>query len=276
MATDATRDQPTQHIPDLNATTAVIPLRRPPVRSQQTYHSAAPDRPVRHSRGRSFLRGLRTAVVVLVLLAAAVAGGLYLTRNRLAADTYVKLADAVLTTQPVPVGTTSAGSVTSIAVAPQHEVSAGQAVATVAITTPNGTTATKVLRAPIAGIVFEVNVPSGAVASAGQPVVTLYDPARLTFQASASVAELRRFRLGMTAKITAKGLGAPIGARLDRVVPRVATDRSTGRGPFTVVFVPDVRDAATVRTLVPGLPFTATVDTKSATDGPPAVRSVQK
>jgi multidrug resistance efflux pump len=121
-------------------------------------------------------------------------------------------------------------------------------------------------------VVSEVEVPSGGVATPGQPVVTLYDPARLTFQAEASVEELRKLRLGMTATIDAKGLGEPIDASLDRVVPRVGTER--GDGGFTVVFVP-AGDLTKVGSLVPGLPFTATVDTRTAASGRPAVTSAK-
>jgi multidrug resistance efflux pump len=250
-----------------------MPVVRRPARTEQTYRSES-----RHSRRRqrlhSFLRGVRTTVVVLLLIALAVAGGAYLLRQRTMADTYVKLGDAVLTAQPVPVGTTAAGEVSNVQVTPQAEVAAGQELARVRVTAANGRPETQILRSPIAGIVSEVNVPSGGVASPGQPVVTLYDPAQLTFQADASVGELRRFRLGMDTRITAGGLDDSILARLDRVVPRIGDDKADGNG-FTVVFVPKEGQGDKVRVLVPGLPFTATVDTKTAVDGPPAVRSGQ-
>lgn len=253
--------------------TTEIPVRRMPTRTEQTYRSSSsPGR----SRLRAFLRGLRTALVVLVLLAAAALGGAYLTRDRLAGRAFVELGSAILTAEPVPVGTTAAGSVSEVEVAPQSEVSAGEALARVTITGPDGEPATEVLRSPIDGIVSEVNVPSGGVATAGTPVLTLYDPARLTFQANASVEELRKLRIGMAARFAAKGLGQPISARLDRVVPRVGTRQGasagSGSGGFTVVFVPDTTARSDVRGLVPGLPFTVTVDTRTAADGPPAVR----
>jgi multidrug resistance efflux pump len=256
--------------------TAEIPLPRTPARTERTYRSTAATEPAaRPSRARRFFRGLRTALVVLALLAAAVAGGAYITRDRLAAQAYVELGHAVLTAEPVPVGTTTAGAVTSVDVAPQSEVAAGRPLAHITVTAPDGDRETQVLRSPIQGIVSKVNVPSGGVATPGQPVVTLYDPARLTFEASASVDDLRKLRLGMAASVTARGLGAPIPARLERVVPRVGDSPGGGAGGFTVVFVPERAAQGTVRTLVPGLPFTATVDTRTAPDGSPAVRGAR-
>ena len=66
-------------------------------------------------------------------------------------------------------------------------------------------------------------MPAGGVLTAGEPVVTLYDPAEPTFQGKTSVEDLRRLRLGMAATVDAEGLGEPIDARLDRVVPRVGS-----------------------------------------------------
>jgi hypothetical protein len=239
-------------------TTERIPLPNAPARSEQTY-TATSNRP---SRLRGFLRGLRTTVVVLLLIAAAVAGGTYIARDRLAARAYVELSNAVLTAQPVPVGTAAAGTVSTVDVAPQNQVSAGDQLAEVTVIAPDGDPEDRVLKAPIDGIISEVNVTTGGVATPGQPVVTMYDPARLTFQASVSVEDLRRLRLG-----------DPIVARLERVVARVGDDPSSGG--FTVVLVPDGSEVNTVRTLVPGLPFTATVDTKTAVGGTPAVNSAK-
>jgi multidrug resistance efflux pump len=270
MSTETAREQTGKHTVDEGAPTTEIPLQRQPARAQQVYGTPAA-RPKR-SRVGDLLRALRTLVVVTILVVAAVAGGLYVARDRLAGQVYVKLGDVVLTAEPVPVGTTAAGVVSEIAVSPQTEVSDGDALARITVTDPEGESETKVLRSPIDGVVSEIEVPSGGVATPGQPVVTLYDPARLTFQAEASVEELRKLRLGMGAEIDAKGLGEPIDASLDRVVPRVGTDRADGG--FTVVFVP-AGDLTKVGSLVPGLPFTATVDTRTAPGGRPAVTSAR-
>jgi hypothetical protein len=256
--------------------TAEIPVQRPPARTEQTYRASS-GRSFR-SRLRGFLRGLRTAVIVAVLLAAAVLGGTKIAQDRLADRAYLELGNAVLTAQPVPVGVTMAGAVTQVAVAPQRQVSAGAELARVRVTGPDGDPETQVLKAPVPGVVSEINVAAGGAATPGQPILTLYDPARLMFQAKASVDDLRRLRLGMHATLAAEDGGESVPARLDRVEPQVGRGAPGGgtddRG-FTVVFVPDKSAVPEVRKLVPGLPFTATVDTKTAPDGTPAVTSVR-
>jgi Glycosyl transferase family 2/HlyD family secretion protein len=275
------------HVPDRNFLIEVLPhfhdpdvafVQSPqyyvnrPARTEQTYRATSGRS--RRSRLRGFLRGLRTAVVVLVLLAAAVFGGMKIARDRVANRAYLKLDNAALTAQPVRVGANVAGSVTDVRVTPQSEVSRGQELARVSVTGPDGSPDTQVLKAPVTGVVSEVNVASGGAATPGQPILTLYDPARLTFQAKASVDDLRRLRLGMRANLAAEDDGGRIPARLDRVEPQVGGGR-TGRRAFTVVFVPDKSAAKRVGELVPGLPFTATVDTKTAPDGAPAVTSTR-
>jgi hypothetical protein len=272
--------QQTAAPPEHADATMEIPLQRPPGRSEQTYRASSGRS--RRTRLRGFLRGLRTAVVVLTLLVAAIVGGTRIARDRLGDQAYVDLDNAVLTAQAVPVGVTMAGSVIDIAVSPQSQVSAGQPLARIRVTGPDGDPATQVLKAPVAGVVSEVNVTTGGAAAPGQPIVTLYDPARLTFQAKASADELRRLRLGMRAKLAAEDHGeSSIPGRLDRVEPLVENGQSSnGNGQtssrgFTVVFVPDAGEAQTVRKLVPGLPFTATIDTKTAASGTPAVNSAR-
>jgi multidrug resistance efflux pump len=231
-------------------------------------------------RRRPTWLALRTFVVVVALLAAAVTGGGYLTRMRLAAATMVDLGAAVLTAEAVPVGSADAGVVTDVAVAPQARVVAGQELARVTLTA-NGTNPDgsprppqiQVLRAPTAGTVSTVDVVVGGVARAGEPVITLYDQSRLTFQAPVPVRELRALRLGMAVSVNGPGLGAPVSATLDHVVPRVGGDPVSAGDRLTVVLVPTAGDVERVSRLVPGLRFTATVDTKTAAGGTPAVNS---
>jgi multidrug resistance efflux pump len=231
-------------------------------------HGGPAPPPARRTR-RFILRRIRTAFIVLVLLAAAGSGGTYLVQQRLAAQAFVNLGDAVLTAEAVPVGSADAGVVTRLLVAEQSKVAAGQELAEVRLTTNGTGPQTQVLRAPIAGTVSAVNVAVGSVARAGEPVVTLYDQDKLTFQAKVPVNRLRQLRLGMTAFISGPGLDQRVSVTLDHVVPQV------GNGPLadqlTVVLVPVPADVGRVRTLVPGLQFTATVDTKTAAGATPAV-----
>lgn len=255
--------------------TEEIPAQQPaqPRRREEQTFVAAAHRTRRGGRFRAFLRVLRTTLVVLVLLAAAVAGGRYIIKERLAQRAFVELSSAVLTAQPIPVGSASSGVVTTIRVAPRNRVTAGQELARVSVTGPNGKPDTEVLKAPTAGVVSTVDVAPGGVAAPGQHVLTLYDPAQLTFRAKASVEQLRRLRLGMTATIDADGLSRKVATHLDRVVPLVGSEKAAGS--FTVVLVPEPSDMDVVRSLVPGLPFTATIDTRTATGGTPAINSAR-
>jgi multidrug resistance efflux pump len=268
MNNDTIQDLPAQKTWDHAAPTEVItPVPAARQQEQATYRTRG------KGRLRGFLRVLRTTLVVIVLLAAALAGGAYVLRDRLAGQAYLRLGTVVLTAQPIPVGTAGAGVVSRVLVTPQTQVSAGQELARVTVTGSDGRQESQVLKAPTAGIVSTVDVAAGSVAAPGQQVVTLYDPAQLTFQAKASVDQLRRLRRGMTAKVAAKGLPRSIGARLDRVTPQVGG--SSAASAFTLVLVPDAKDMDLVRTLVPGLPFTATVDTKTAPGGTPAINSAR-
>jgi multidrug resistance efflux pump len=235
---------------------------------------AAPAAPPKTRSVRGFLRVLRTFVVVAALVAGAVLGGTYIVDQRMAAKAFVELNGAVLTARPVLVGSADAGVVAQVLVAERDTVAAGQELARVTLTA-NGTSATpqtRVLRAPTAGTVSAVNVAVGGVARAGEPVVTLYDPAGLTFNVDVPLADLRKLRLGMTASITGPGLNRPITATLEHVVPRVGTeDPLSASDRLTVVLAPREADVARVRKLVPGLRFTATVDTKTAVGSTPAV-----
>src|SRR5947207_3138905 len=74
---------------------------------------------------------------------------------------------------------------------------------------------TVILRSPISGTVSAVNAAAGSVVQSGEPIVTLYDEGKLTFQARVSPVQLKHLRLGMAAKVTGPGLARPIDARLD-------------------------------------------------------------
>jgi multidrug resistance efflux pump len=123
------------------------------------------------------------------------------------------------------------------------------------------------------GTVATVDVAVGGVVKAGEPVVTLYDQSKLTFQAEVPVDRLKRLRLGMTAFIDGPGLSHRVRATLARIVPRVGSGVPSDSDPLTVVLVPQAGAKATVSTLLPGLPYTAVVDTKTSTGGTPAVNS---
>ncbi|GAB1691550.1 HlyD family efflux transporter periplasmic adaptor subunit [Krasilnikovia sp. M28-CT-15] len=229
-----------------------------------------------HPRLWRAVRIVRTTVVVLALLAAAAVGGTYLVRQRLADRAYVDAGTAVLTADPIPVGSAAAGVVEQVYVQDGSAVAGGARLASLAITTtPGSPPRIEQLRAPVTGLVSEINVAQGQVARGGEPVVTLYDPAAMAFVVDVPAQVLRRLRLGMTAYVDGPGLPGRITTTLDRVEPKVtaaavSTDTS---GLITVVLKPAQGDLDTVRTLVPGLRFDVVVDTTTAVGHTPAVNS---
>ena len=241
-------------------------------RSPDAAPSPAPAPPRR--RLRKALLVLRTIIVVLILLAAAVAGGTYIVRQRLAERTMVDAGTAVLTAEPITVGSADAAVVTRVLTAERESVAAGAVLATITLTADGGASRAQRLRAPAAGIVTEINVAPGQIARAGEPIVTLYDPAKLAFQVDVPLETLRKLRLGMTAYVTGPGLPGRIATTLEQVEPRVDTGQPTATPDrLTVVLRPDPAALATVRTLVPGLQFGVVVDTTTAVGRTPAVNS---
>jgi len=242
--------------------------------------------PAPRRRLRSFLPAARTFVVSVLLIGGAGAGGAYVVTHRLAQSAFVTLDDAMLTARPLPIGSTGAGVVTDVQVTELTRVVAGQVLARVRLAAdPSRGREPQVetLRAPMAGTVSTIDVALGGVVDAGEPVVTLYDHTGLAFRAKVSEKQLRGLRLGMAARISGPGLGAPVPATLDHVEPRVGPDPLTDAPlseeqkaaleKLTVVFVPDPADVGRVSRLVPGLRFAAEVDTDTAAGRTPAVNS---
>jgi multidrug resistance efflux pump len=234
-------------------------------------------------RRRARLRSVRSIIVVIALLAAVAVGGAYVIRERLAAGTFVSLGAAVLTVPAVPVGSASAAVVTNILVTEGSQVTAGQELARVtqSVRGPDGKPETDILHAPTDGTVASINIPVGGVASPAQPIVMLYEKAKLAFHCEASVKQLQKLRIGMTAYIIGPGLSRRIPATLDHVVPRIGKDALTTEGKIApdakiaVMLVPRASELSTVSTLVPGLEFEASVDTKTATDGASAINGAR-
>ena len=230
-----------------------------------------PTRP-KGSRLRRAARVTRTVFVVLLLLAAAVLGGGYLVRERLADKAFVEAGTAILTAQPIAVGSADAGVVSRTYVAERQNVAAGEELARVTLTADgSGNPQERVLRAPQAGVVTEI-VPVGQVARPGEAVATLYDPSKLVFSVEVSPETLRRLRLGMRAYVTGPGVPERLSTTIASVEPKVGGAAGPGNG-LTVVLRPDPGTLAMVRTLVPGLQFAVVVDTTTASGGTPAVNS---
>ncbi|MEU4220386.1 HlyD family efflux transporter periplasmic adaptor subunit [Actinoplanes sp. NPDC026623] len=259
---------------------------------EQSTSPAPPTAPEPVSRGeakrtlRSRLPAVRTFFVTLVLIGGAAAGGTYVVTHRLAESAFVTLDEATLTADALPVGSTGAGVVTQVLVTEHSRVAAGQALAQVKLAEDPahpGQPATETLRAPTPSTVSRIDIALGGVVGSGEPIITLYDHTKLAFQAKATEEELRSLRLGMAARITGPGLDRPVSATLDHVEPRVGLDplsdaplteeQKADHEQLTVVLLPRTGDVDTVSALVPGLRFTAQIDTGSAVGRTPAVNS---
>ena len=226
------------------------------------------------NRVRRTLLFLRTLIVVLIFLAAAVGGGVYIVRHRIADRANVDAGTAVLTAQPIAVGSADAAVVTKMLATERESVTAGATLATITVTANGSKPKVQQLQAPAAGIVTQINVAPGQIARAGEPIVTLYDPAKVAFAVDVPLEKLRKFRLGMTAYVTGPGLSGRITATLEKVEPKVdAGQQTSAEDELTVVLRPDQAARATVRTLVPGLQFAVVVDTTTAVGSTPAVNS---
>ncbi|WIM97870.1 HlyD family secretion protein [Actinoplanes oblitus] len=244
--------------------------------STRVIQSTPPAAPPPKRRGRGALRIARTSLVVLILLAAAGAGGTHIVRQRLAERKMVDAGTAVLIAQPIAVGSADAAVVTDMLTTERTSVTAGTVLATITLTADGDGNTRRVqkLQAPAAGIITKINVAPGQIARAGEPIVTLYDPAKVAFAVDVPLEKLRKLRLGMLAYLTGPGLSGRITATLEKVEPKVDTARQPGADDeLTVVLRPDPAARATVRTLVPGLRFTVVVDTTTAVGNTPAVNS---
>jgi multidrug resistance efflux pump len=244
----------------------------PPVQSGT---EAPVAKPPGKKRVRRTLHVLRTVVVLAILLAAALWGGNHIVRQRIADQAFVDPGTAVLTAAPITVGSADAGVVTRVATTERASVTAGALLATVTLTADStGEAKVQQLRAPAAGIVTSIDIAPGQVVRPGEPVVTLYDPAKLEFDVDVPLQTLRKLRLGMTAYITGPGLSGRIPTTLEKVEPKVsATDAAQTSDRLTVVLRPGPASLDTVRTLVPGLQFSVVVDTTTAVGKTPAVNS---
>jgi multidrug resistance efflux pump len=201
------------------------------------------------------------------MLAAAVFVFLQISGGRVTQASRIDLTTVTLTAQPIPVETPLAGQVTAVSVIAQQRVKEGEKLGTVEITTTNSQ-GKPVLRdltltAPQAGIVIDDPVTVGSTLAPGVPFVELYDPTKLTFVTNVKLLSVPELAPGMVADLKAEGIDRTVKATLQRIVPRVGPD-DTSKVPadsLRVVLVP--ASAHEVASLVPGLRFTGTVDTRT-------------
>jgi hypothetical protein len=222
----------------------------------------APSSKGRHAETGRWRRW-RARLLVLVMAAVAVVGGIRIAELREHNARLVDIGVVTLTAHPIPVETIRPSRVYMVSVRAQQQVMAGQELGRVIsiTTTDSGRTIQRnvVLRAPIDGIVSHDPAPVGTMLQLGEPFVHLYDPNRLTLIANVPLSQLPKLTLGMTATLRGAALRYPIHAVVSRVIPRVG-DPTLGMqlDHLAVELLPVRRDY--VARLLPGLRFTGTVD----------------
>jgi hypothetical protein len=209
-------------------------------------------------------RRWRARLLVLVMVAAAVLGGIRVAELREHKARLIDIGVVTLTAHPVPVETIRPSRVYMVSVRAQQEVLEGQELgrAKSIITTDSGRTIQRnvILRAPIGGIVSYDPPPVGTMLQLGEAFVHLYDPNRLTLVANVPLRQLPKLTPGMKATLRGADLPYPIHAVVRRVVPRAGEAPPLEAQPdhLPVELLPVRRDY--VAKLLPGLRFTGTID----------------
>jgi multidrug resistance efflux pump len=240
-------------------------------------HNQPQGAPARPARGN--LRRWRARLIVLLMLAGAVLLFVKISADRARAADRVDLGTVTLTAQPIPVEVAQTGQVMSVSVTAQQQVTQGQRLGTIEVTSTNSNGDPKVTKvnvtAPRAGIIVDLPATVGSTLQPGQPFLQLYDPTQLTFESMVPLENLPQIGPNMIATLKAQGIDRTVRAKVQRVVPRVGdADASTDNNPnaLQVVLVP--ASARDVQGLVPGLRFTGYVDTVSGIPGTPRLVSM--
>jgi multidrug resistance efflux pump len=123
----------------------------------------------------------------------------------------------------VQVGSPSAGQLRTVAFEVGDEVSRGQILATIAMTTPQNAPQAPVtqasVRAPIDGIVVARQSNPGEAVTSGRPILTLVDPTTLWVQAQIDEGQIGRVHPGQPADVTIAALGQTFPGRVAAVGP---------------------------------------------------------
>ena len=231
--------------------------------------------PSRPKRGT--FRKWRARLVVLLLIAAAVLVYLWINEGRVTKAAQIDLGTVTLTARAIPVETPRSGLVTAVSVAPQQQVTKGQELGTVQVTTTNtqgeAVTSEVSLTAPENGIVIDQPVSVGTALQPGEPLVQLYDPTQMTFETYVRLQDLPELAAGMSATLKAQGMNRTVHATVNRVVPRVGAGGDNSN-PNALVLVLVPTNSQEVAGLLPGLRFTGSIDTRTGGRGSPKLVSM--
>jgi multidrug resistance efflux pump len=241
---------------------------RPGAVSAEPEAAGGGDRPA--ARRRRNLRKWWARLLVLLMIAVAVFVGLRIVRSQDARDAALDLGTVTLTSQSIPVETSLPGLVTAVDVRAGQRVVRGQRLGQIVVTTTDAQGDTveqsRALVSPRAGYVVDDPMTVGSTLQPATPFVELYDPADLRLEADVPLAYLAQITPGMRAELSADGLDGEIEAVVQRAVPRVGEQVTTGpnavrAGRLRLVLVPI--DRGQVSKLIPGLRFTGSVDTRT-------------
>jgi multidrug resistance efflux pump len=231
---------------------------------------ASPPLPPARARRPGSVRRWRARLIVVLMLAGAVFGGLRMAQSRSHAAALLHIDTVTLTADPVPVQSDRLGLVTAVKVKAHQQVVAGQELGRMSTITMSGSglplRGTVVLEAPVTGIVSDGPRPVGSALQPGDAFVELYQPSRLTLVADVPLADLPKLAPGMEATLTGADLPTPIAAVVGQAIPRVGDGQSDiTPDHIALQFVP--KDRRLVAQLVPGLRFEGSVDTESVRPG---------
>jgi len=202
------------------------------------------------SRPRILSRAVLLPLAAVVLVAAAVFGFNTYREGLL----YVSTDNALLTGQPVQVGSMNAGRVESISPSIGSIVRKGDVIAQVALPSQVGMGQngqpkmgflgagdTRVdVQAPIDGVVIAEPVAIGATVSAGQAIVSLVDPTQLWVNANIEETNVGKLKVGQPVTVHVDALNADIPGKVEAVTPATANTfsllpSSNTSGNFTKV-----------------------------------------
>ncbi len=188
--------------------------------------------PAQRGRPRIFRRAVVLPLAAVVLIGAAVFGFNTYREGQL----YVSTDNALLTGQPVQVGSMNAGRVESILPSIGSTVRKGDVIAQVALPSQVGMGQngqpkmgflgagdTRVdVQAPIDGVVIAEPVGIGATVAAGQAIVSLVDPTQLWVNANIEETNVGKLKPGQSVTVHVDALNADIPGKVEAVTPATA------------------------------------------------------
>ena len=233
--------------PSAPATTSPVPSEPAAAAFAASEAAAAPGG---RTRPRIFSRVVLLPVLAVILIAAALFGFNTYREGQL----YVSTENALLTGQPVQVGSMNAGRVESIMPSIGSSVHKGDVIAQVALPSQVGMGQngqpkmgflgagdTRVdVQAPIDGIVIAEPVGIGATVAAGQAIVSIVDPTQLWVNANIEETNIGKLKVGQPVTVHVDALNADIPGRVEAVTPATANTfsllpSSNASGNFTKV-----------------------------------------